>query len=280
MFDLPAYLDRIGLDAAPDADLTGLAAVLRAHRRSIPFENLDIPLGRGISLDPRAIFAKLVTARRGGYCFEQNSLFLDAVRAIGFSARPLLGRVWLGAEGTPPRTHTLNLVSIDGQGWIADAGFGGSDVPPLLLAGGSEVETEDGARHRLHFDPDHGWMLERRGAHAQTDGRAPDDGGWYAQYSFMTDEIAAADLDMSNHWTSTRPATRFTSACVVSLAPAGGFLSLYDRVLTVSGPDSERIEIDTPQAYRALLESAFGLVLSEPEVHALGLFEARATSEV
>ena len=90
--DLPAYLARIALPAPPAPDAEGLAAVQRAHRLVIPFENLDIPLGRGISLDPDAVFDKLVTRGRGGYCFEQNQLFLRALHAMGFTARPLLAR--------------------------------------------------------------------------------------------------------------------------------------------------------------------------------------------
>src|SRR5690606_36486392 len=127
-----AYLARIGISRPPAADAAGLDALQQAHRSTIAFENLDIPLGREISLDPGQVFDKMVTRRRGGYCFEHNQLFLRALRAIGFQARPLLARGWLGAgDDIPPRAHTLNLVQIDGADWIADAGFGGSYVPPL-----------------------------------------------------------------------------------------------------------------------------------------------------
>src|SRR3546814_2536084 len=85
-----AYLRRIGLEQAPRPDQEGLMSVQRAHRWAIPFENFDIPLGRGISLDPAAVFDKLVVRRRGGYCFEQNQLFLRALLQLGFDARPLL----------------------------------------------------------------------------------------------------------------------------------------------------------------------------------------------
>jgi len=123
-FDLDAYFERIRLAERPACTLEGLATVQRAHRLAIPFENLDVILGRGIAIDSASVFAKLVTARRGGYCFEQNRLFEDALLALGFNVRPLLARVWLGGEGPPPgKTHTLGLVTIDGQEWIADAGF-------------------------------------------------------------------------------------------------------------------------------------------------------------
>src|SRR3546814_21153640 len=73
VMDVEAYLHRIGLEQAPRPDQEGLMSVQRAHRWAIPFENFDIPLGRGISLDPAAVFDKLVVRRRGGCCFEQRS---------------------------------------------------------------------------------------------------------------------------------------------------------------------------------------------------------------
>lgn len=118
MFDLDAYLARVRLPLAPTPDADGLAMLQRAHRLAIAFENLDVALGRGVPIDSASVFAKLVGARRGGYCFQHGRLFLDALAALGFAARPLLARVWLGAGGddhraVPPTTHTLALVTLD-----------------------------------------------------------------------------------------------------------------------------------------------------------------------
>ncbi len=148
IFDLDSYLARIGLGELPKADAAGLATLQRAHRLSIPFENLDVILGRGIAIDSARVFGKLVIGKRGGYCFEHNRLFGDALDALGFTARPLLGRVWINRpDAVPNRTHTLSLVTIDGQDWIADTGFGGSYCPPMPLADGEEAVGPDGARH-------------------------------------------------------------------------------------------------------------------------------------
>lgn len=259
---LDAYFARIGFDGTARADLPTLAAVQRAHRLAIAFENLDIPLGRGIDLAPDAVFDKLVTRRRGGYCFEQNALFLRVLRAIGFEARPLLGRVWLMTDETPPRTHTLNLVRLDGADWTVDVGFGGSFTPPLPLVHDRPVETVDGARHRLLQDSVHGWMLER------------DSGpGWARQYSFTLEEVWPADLEIGNHWTSTRPGTRFTTLRIASRTLPDGYASLVDRTLTVSRmgePDAR--EIADADAYRQALGDIFGLELSTNEIAALKLF--------
>lgn len=272
-FDLPAYLDRIGLKEPPRPGIEGLAAVQRAHRLAIPFENLDIILGRGVSLDPAAVFDKLVTRRRGGYCFEQNQLFLRALQALGFAARPLLARVWLGASETPPKTHTLNLVTIGGADWIADAGFGGSYTPPLPLADGSEATTSDGAHHRLRTDPDHGWMLERHGDAQLTDGRGARHEGWLPQYSFTLAPVAPADLMLGNHWTSTAPGTRFTTLRIASITLPNGFASLTDRQYSRHNSGrSNSGEIESARVYRMRLSLMFGIDLSEDEVAGLGLF--------
>ncbi len=270
-FDLDLYLERIRLAEQPQADADGLIALQRAHRLAIPFENLDVILGRGIRVDSDGVFAKLVTARRGGYCFEHNRLFLDALGALGFTARPLLGRVWLGAEHVPPLTHAISLVTIDGQDWVADTGFGGSYVPPMPLADGEEAVAPDGATFRLSRDPTYGWMLDRRGGPAAT-GVDPE---LYhgAQYSFSLAQVFPADFALGNHWTSTAPGTRFTTLRLVSIVLPTGFASLNDRAYRRRNGDTDAsAEIADPRVYRLRLSMMFGIDLSVDEVAGLALF--------
>ena len=260
-FDLDAYMARVRLPARVTPDGEGLNRLQVAQRLAIPFENLDIALGRGVAIDSDAVFAKLVTGKRGGYCFEQNRLFRDALAALGFEARPLLGRVWLGYEDgapVPPLAHTLVLVTLDGQAWIADAGFGGSYAPALPLIDGAEATAPDGARHRLASDPAHGWMLMRDGE---------------PQYSFTLTMVEEADLALSNHWTATAPGTRFTTLKLVSIALPRGFASLTDRHYRrrVADEQTEAVITD-PRVYRLRLSMMFGIDLSADEVALLDLF--------
>lgn len=275
MFYLDAYLARIALPARVTLDAAGLDRLQRAHRLAIPFEDIDVVLGRGIRIDSASVFAKLVTAKRGGYCFEHNRLFGDALAALGFSARPLLARVWLGVgEGdpVPPQTHTLSLVDIDGDAWIADAGFGGSYSPPMRLVEGEEATAPDGARFRLTREGTDAWLLWRMGDPAKTDGRATGD-GWQRQFGFTLDTVHPADLALSNHWTSTAPGTRFTTTVVVSIALPNGFASLTDRMYRRKvGDDEQAGEITDPRVYRMRLSLMFGIDLGRDEIAALGLF--------
>jgi N-hydroxyarylamine O-acetyltransferase len=272
-FDLDLYLARVQLPLAPTPDAEGLAMLQRAHRLAIPFENLDIILGRGIAIDSDAVFAKLVDARRGGYCFEHGRLFLDALAALGFEARPLLARVWLGnPEVVPGLTHTLALVTIDGRDWIADAGFGGSYAPPMPLAEGEEAEAPDQARFRLGRDPAFGWMLSRDGHPGTTDGRTTQS-GWQRQYSFGLDPVFPIDLVIANHWISTAAESRFTNIRLVNAPLPHGFAQLEGRdYRRRNGDQASAAEISDPRVYRMRLSMMFGIDLAAEDVAALGLF--------
>jgi len=278
--DPERYLARVGLTARPEMSPEGLALVQTAHRLSIGFENLDVMLGRPILIDSRAVFDKLVTRGRGGYCFEQNRLFADMLVALGFSLRPLLARVMLGAAeaDVTPRTHTLLLVDLGGGPWLADAGFGGSFLPPLPLVDGAQAQTAEGASHRLVQTGERGsldgeWLLERAGPSAATDGRAADHLDWQPQYRFDLAEVAPIDLEMSNHWTSTRPGTRFTTLHVASIALPDGFASLTDRQLTVHrAGHSVRREIADMHEYAATLRETFRIALADEDAARLALF--------
>lgn len=272
MFDLPTYCARIQLPARVTADAAGLQRLQRAHRLAIPFENLDIALGRPVLIDSEGVFAKLVTAKRGGYCFEHNRLFADALAAMDFIGRPLLARVWLNAAGEPPLNHALTLVTLSEEEWLADPGFGASYAPAMPLVDGAEADAPDGARWRLHADPDLGWVVSRDGPAASTDGRGAGS-GWQRQYSFTLDAVGEDDLVHGNDWASASPESRFTKLRVVSLPLPTGFASLTDRAYRRrTATDETAGEITDPRVYRMRLSLMFGIDLTKEEVAGLGLF--------
>ncbi|EIZ79994.1 arylamine N-acetyltransferase [Novosphingobium sp. Rr 2-17] len=278
--DLDRYFARIGLHAPVSPDPAGLAMLQSAHRLAIGFENLDVMLGRPIRIDSASVFDKLVLRGRGGYCFEQNRLYADALGLLGLPASPLLARVRLGAAPgvTPPRTHVCLLVTIAGEAWFADAGFGGSNLPPLPLNDGASAQTSDGAHHRLRRIGEPGtlsgeWLLERAGAPDATDGRAAAHLDWQPQYTFDLVQVAQDDLEQGNHWTSTRPGTRFTTLHVASIPIAGGFASMVDRELTIHGPaGTERRSIGDASDYGRTLREVFRIELGDADAARLPLF--------
>lgn len=253
-FDLKCYLQRVNLAETPQCDLAGLAALQRAQLFAIPFENFDIHLGRGISLDPDAIFQKLVTRRRGGYCFEVNELFFTAAAALGFDARRALARVRFRPDPSG-FTHQVTLVTLAGETWVADTGFGG-ETPrcPIRLADGFEIE-QDGFRFRLTDDGDFGWLLSLQEA-----------GAWKPLYSFEERQrVLPPDRVLGNHYTSSHPASFFTFTRIAAASRPWGKVTLLDRRLAVT-KDGLRKEEDLPDgpAYLAVLKELFDIELDAP----------------
>jgi N-hydroxyarylamine O-acetyltransferase len=80
--DLDAYFRRIGYEGSTEPGLATLAALQSCHAGRIPFENLDVLLGRPIRLDPESLQRKVVHEGRGGYCFEHNTLFQHVLRSL------------------------------------------------------------------------------------------------------------------------------------------------------------------------------------------------------
>lgn len=136
--EIGAYFDRIGQHPPRAPTLDSLAALMRAHAAAVPFENLDVQLGRPLGIGVEPGFAKLVGARRGGWCFEQNGVFGWVLAQIGFEVRRLCCGVMRERRGDDAIGNHLALkVVIDGAPWLVDVGFGGSLAAPIPLAEGS-----------------------------------------------------------------------------------------------------------------------------------------------
>ena len=249
-FEIDLYLERIGLQAVVPCTEDGLETLHRTQVYSIPFENFDIMLGRGINLHPDALFGKLVGQRRGGYCFELNGLFLHAMRHTGFKARPLLARVHLRGE-PGGRTHQLALVRIGERDWIADVGFGSNGLRAPLPLELERVAAQDGEQYRLVAAGHYGTMLQRE-----------QDGGWQDLYSFDLGHVTSADIELGNHFTSTHPSSFFTWSRVANLPRPTGRVSLVDFSLTeVRGAEVTESRLTEGSAYLESLERYFGIRL-------------------
>jgi N-hydroxyarylamine O-acetyltransferase len=246
--DLDAYLTRIG-EAAPLAPgLEGLTSLHRAHCTTIPFENLDILLGRPIVLELPALEAKLVRARRGGYCFEQNTLFRAALEALGFRVTALAARVRAGTTEVRPRTHMLLLVDLPEGRFVADVGFGGDGlVHPILLEEGRETWVGLYG-HRLRREADL-WVLEGNTA-----------GEWSDLYAFTLEPHHPVDFEMGNHFTSTFPRSPFVLNLVVQRSWPERRAVLRNRDLVVREDGrSETTTMRNPDHLLEVLAAVFSL---------------------
>jgi N-hydroxyarylamine O-acetyltransferase len=254
-FDLPAYLARIGFAGAPAPDAATLAEICRLHPMAIPFENLSPLTGAPVSLDIADLQAKMIGARRGGYCFEQNMLLAHALAAIGFPVSGLGARVlWERPEGTVGgQTHMALRVQAEGRDLIADAGFGGCTLTaPLLLEAGTEQPTPHGA---FRFSPEG----EDLTLSAQIGG------AWKPVFQLGLQQRFRPDYEIANYYVSTHPGSRFTNALIVSAPFEGGRRVLFNRRLTEyrAGDAGEHRELDSPEALEAVLEDIFGLEIPD-----------------
>jgi N-hydroxyarylamine O-acetyltransferase len=248
-FDLDAYVERIGYRGGLVPTPAVLEELHFAHATHIPFENLDIHLGRPIRLDLASLQDKIVRGRRGGYCFEQNALLAAALERIGFSVTSLLGRVRFGASRVLPRTHMVLNVEATGRPWLADCGFGtGGLLRPLALQAGPS--SRQGAwDFRLAQEPGL-WVLQS--LRGQT---------WHDLYAFTLEPQYPADFEMANHYTSSHPQSRFVQTLTVQRSTPEVRYTLRGRDFTVEcdGREQTRTITDDEELLRLLADS-FGLV--------------------
>jgi N-hydroxyarylamine O-acetyltransferase len=222
-FDLDAYLRRIGYSGPRAANLATLMAVNALQPAAIPFENLDPLLGRLVPLDLASLQAKLVQQRRGGYCFELNSLLVAALEVMGFPVVRLAARVrWRVPPESPERarTHTLLRVDLAGGPYLVDVGFGGR-----LFAAPLRLDRED--EQQIAADV----LRLRRADHLYTvQARAGLE--WEDLYRFTLEPQAAIDYEVANWFTSTYPSSFFRSNLLAERLEPGSRFSLFNARLT------------------------------------------------
>jgi N-hydroxyarylamine O-acetyltransferase len=257
--NVDAYLDRIHYAGplAPTADT--LRALHTAHLYAVPFENLDIGLGRPLSLALPALFDKIVTRRRGGFCYELNGLFGWLLLSLGYDVTHLSARVAQpGSDGGlgPEFDHlTLRVLcpagAADDSGpWLADVGFGDSFVEPLRLAHG--LRQSQGQRT---------FWLEQNGERwvywMQSPGGAAE-----PQNEFSLQARAfPADYEPMCRYQQSSPESHFTQHRLCTLATPTGRLTLSDQrfIVTENGQKRERA-IDAAEFDRRL-KTDFGVDL-------------------
>jgi N-hydroxyarylamine O-acetyltransferase len=246
MIDLDAYFRRIGYDGPRTASLETLRALQALHPAAIPFENLDVLMDLGIDISPQAVDAKLIAAGRGGYCYEQNSLFGRALTALGFTFDSLMARVvWMAPPDapTPPRTHKLLRMRIDGEAWLADVGFGGAVLTAPLRWVTDEVQET----------PHEPFRLRDLGGELLLETKLED---WTPVYRIGLDPQAPIDDELANWFTSRHPSSRFRQVLMVARTTPEARYALLNNRLTIRPVAGavERRDLDADGIEAALSE--------------------------
>lgn len=252
--DLDRYLERIGYRGPLAITRACLDALMAAHTRAIPFENLDVILGRPIDVTLPAVESKLVNEGRGGYCFEQNGLFLAVLRAVGFTATPLSARVRIQRprDETPPRTHMFLRVDLNGEPLLVDVGVGGLSLTASLRLALDDEQATPHEPRRLVREGDRYFHQARLG------------GEWADVYEYTGEEMPLIDRVVANWYTSAHPQSHFRQRLMVARAlPDGWRCNLLDRELTRRHADGRKESrmLNGAAEVVAVLAEEFGLRL-------------------
>ena len=250
MLDVERYLQRIDYSGPTVPTLETLSALHQAHLLAVPFENLDIHLGRAIVLDEEALYDKIVERRRGGFCYELNGLFAALLRALGFRVVLLSAGVAHAGGGFGPEFDHLLLVVDLQEHWLADVGFGDSFLEPVRLVTGEQVQ--DGRVYRVDWN-DERYILLRRVVGA----------GEEAMYRFTLEPHQLTDFTGRCRYHQSSPQSHFTQHRICMRITPRGKITLSDTRLIVT-TDGHRDEqpVTDERAYTAALRKYFDIDLS------------------
>ena len=219
--------------------------------RAIAFENIDVFLGLGVSLQIEDLVDKILLRKRGGYCFELNLLFAHLLECLGYKISLHLGRVWLrNPPSVPMRNHLCLIATIDGQQLLTDVGFGArAPRKPLNLAKLEPVDDGDGS---IRLTDRNGEKLVQRMI----------EGHWTDQYSFETGLAYHSDIEAANFFMSQSPSSHFRDDLFVGLFTDEGRLGMWNGQLTATeGDGKSSSRVHGFREWTDLLRDPFGIDL-------------------
>lgn len=249
-----AYLKRICFEGPVKRDAETLDRLLRAHLEQVPFENLDVfEQGKVPSLEEEELFDKIVRKRRGGYCFELNTLLLLLLEALGFSVYPIAVRVRWNKTILAPISHMALVVRLDRRKYLCDVGYGGPG-PKGLLCLEESVQRVAGETFRVSREEEE-LLLE--GVHQGT---------WKAVLQFRDQPFCLRDFQVLNFYCAANPAIIFTQKRIVNICTPSGSRALTDMELTVRDGDLvTRRQLLNREELAACLQEDFGIRDVQPD---------------
>lgn len=216
-----SYLRRMGYEGPLDVSAGTLTGLVRTHLEGIPFENLDVfDFGRVPELAEEALYHKIVEERRGGYCFELNTLFDALLKNLGFSTFKAAVRIVWNRDVLPPVSHMAILARVGEEAYFCDVGYGGPG-PKGLLALKEGEQTVEGAKFFLSRLSDGDWLI--CGLHG---------GEWKQVMRFAPVPVREPDFQLLNFYCSRCEKVLFTRSRIVNLCTKDGSRALTDMELT------------------------------------------------
>jgi N-hydroxyarylamine O-acetyltransferase len=243
------YLKRIGVEnLGLHADAATLKMLQRRHLLSVPFENLDIHWNNAIILDENRFYEKVVLGRRGGFCYELNGLFNTLLRDIGFRTRLVSAKVFNGTEFGPEFDHAAIIVTIDGEEYLADVGFGAFTSEPLKFVLDIEQQDPAGGFVIRKFDAEYFEVAKRM------------DGVWISEYIFRATGRELSEFEQMCDFQQYSPDSHFKKGKLCSIMTESGRKTLTEKTFIVT-EKSQKIEtpVNSDSDFYKLLEREFGI---------------------
>jgi N-hydroxyarylamine O-acetyltransferase len=242
------YLARLHYSGPLEPTSQTLQALHEAHLLSIPFENLDIHLGRKILLDENTLWTKIIEQRRGGFCYELNGMFAWLLRSLGFQVQLLSAGVAHTAGGFGPEFDHLALLVHLEEDWLADIGFGELFRQPLLMRT-SLVQIQKWSSYRLEREGEY-WILQTQGNE------------WEPTYRFTLQPHELSDFSERCQYHQTDPQSHFTQQRVCTIATPIGRTTLSEqRLITTIHKEKKTQLLTSQEEITTALAEHFGIIL-------------------
>lgn len=253
--NVQTYLDRINYDGPLVPTAETLRRLQVAHLLAVPFENLSIHAGEPIVLDDQALFQKIVSRRRGGFCYELNGLFAALLRALGFEVVMLSAQVAdTNGNFSPDFDHMVLMVTID-EPWLVDVGFGDSFIEPLSLNERCP-QVQDDRTYRVDADGERLVVMQRNEVGTSDE--------WKPQYRFTLKPYQYPDYAERCEYHQTSPLSHFTKARICSRLTQRGRITLGDmRFIATEGGTRREHPVATEEEYADILREHFGIVMKQ-----------------
>jgi len=245
------YLRRIGIeknDVAPTVE--NLNFLQRQHLLNVPFENLDIHWKRPILLDTGRFYQKIVSEKRGGFCYELNASFNELLRSLGFQTRLVSARVGIGdGNFTGEYAHLAIVVTIGELEFLADVGFGAFTAGPLRIVTDLEQQDETGV------------FVVKRLADGYLEVAKKEDESWRSEYIFKPLGRDLSEFADACVYQQTSPESHFTKNKICSLMTADGRKSLTDtKFIETRNGEKLETEVRSDEEFDQILEREFQII--------------------
>jgi len=268
-FDQQAWLTRIGYSGALEPTLRTLHQLVFAHSHAIAYESLDIMLGRMPKLDLAALQRKMILGGRGGYCLEQNMLFREGLRSVGYKITSLQGRVVRGMAIDAPRPaiHMLLQIDLPEGPYLTDVGFGNlAPTSALLLRPGIEQETPHEPMRFIDVDGELTLQVKLRDT-------------WEHIYRVIPYPRYDGEYEITNWYTATHPDAPYHSNIIAARpGPNRTRITMFNARMTVryATGEAERRQLKDEAEFRSVLRDEFGLRITDEEIRTcLGVMERK-----